>query len=143
LKIWIHHFFINKTGIHCFSAKHASLRSKSKEWLALNQDNVSVWGEMSIHGLLCQWASTMKIHRFFVMFPLVPFIYWFALHHQCGCTDWKYIYYSINGERETAIYRHAFAIYRCPTGYIDMTVHDCVVLTVLWGSVYKRKTKWI
>ena len=29
-------------GICCFSAKHASLRSKSKGWLAWNQDNVSV-----------------------------------------------------------------------------------------------------
>ena len=27
-------------GICCFSAKHAALRSKSKDWLAWNQDNV-------------------------------------------------------------------------------------------------------
>jgi hypothetical protein len=30
-----------KIGICCFSAKHASLKRKSKDWLALNQDNVS------------------------------------------------------------------------------------------------------
>jgi hypothetical protein len=30
-----------KTGISCFSAKHAALRKKSKGWLARNQDNVS------------------------------------------------------------------------------------------------------
>jgi hypothetical protein len=30
-----------KNGICCFSAKHAVLRRKSKEWLAWNQDNVS------------------------------------------------------------------------------------------------------
>ena len=29
-----------KFGICCFSAKHASLRSKSKYWLARNQNNV-------------------------------------------------------------------------------------------------------
>ena len=47
--------------ICCFSAKHASLRNKSKHWLARNQNNVSEWSDMSIHGLLFQWASTMKI----------------------------------------------------------------------------------
>jgi len=41
-------------GICCFSAEHAALKRKSKESLALNQDNVSEWGDMSIHGLLCQ-----------------------------------------------------------------------------------------
>ena len=48
-------------GICCFSAKHAALRSKSKDWFARNQNNVSEWGDMSIHGLLFQWASTIKI----------------------------------------------------------------------------------
>jgi len=37
-----------KIGICCFSAKHATLRRKSKDWLARNQDNVSEWGDMSI-----------------------------------------------------------------------------------------------
>ena len=41
-------------GICCFSAKHAALRRKSKEWLARNQNNVSELGDMSIHGLLFQ-----------------------------------------------------------------------------------------
>jgi hypothetical protein len=44
-----------------FSAKHAALRRKSKDWLAWNQDNVSEWSNMSICGLLFQWASTIKI----------------------------------------------------------------------------------
>jgi hypothetical protein len=38
----------------CFSAKHAALRSKSKDWLARNQGNVSEWSDMSICGLLFQ-----------------------------------------------------------------------------------------
>ena len=29
-----------KIGICCFSAKHAALRRKNKDWLAWNQDNV-------------------------------------------------------------------------------------------------------
>jgi hypothetical protein len=41
-----------KIGICRFSAKHAALRSK--DWLARNRDNVSEWGDMSIHGLLFQ-----------------------------------------------------------------------------------------
>ena len=44
-----------------FFTKHASLRRKSKDWLAWNQDNVSEWSNMSICGLLFQWASTIKI----------------------------------------------------------------------------------
>jgi hypothetical protein len=30
-----------KLGIRCFSAMHAALRRKNKDWLARNQDNVS------------------------------------------------------------------------------------------------------
>jgi hypothetical protein len=41
-----------KIGICCFSAKHAALGRKSKDWLALNQNNVSEWSNRSIRGLL-------------------------------------------------------------------------------------------
>ena len=41
-------------GICCFSAKHAALRSKSKDWLARNQNNVSQWSDISTRGLLFQ-----------------------------------------------------------------------------------------
>jgi hypothetical protein len=40
-----------KIGICFFSAE---LRGNSKDWLAWNQDNVSEWRDMSIHGLLFQ-----------------------------------------------------------------------------------------
>ena len=40
-----------KIGICCFSAKHAALRRKSKDWLSRNQNNVS---DMSTRGLLLQ-----------------------------------------------------------------------------------------
>ena len=43
-----------KIGICCFSAKHAALRRKNKDWLARNQNNVSEWSEMSTHGQLFQ-----------------------------------------------------------------------------------------
>ena len=43
-----------KISICCFSDKQAALRRKSKDWLAQNQNNVSEWGDMSIHGLLFQ-----------------------------------------------------------------------------------------
>jgi hypothetical protein len=48
--------------ISCFSAKHAVLRRKGKDWLARNQDNVSEWGDMSI-----QFNSNIlliKMHKF-------------------------------------------------------------------------------
>jgi hypothetical protein len=50
-----------KIGICCFSGKHTVLRRKSKDWLAQNQDNVSKWGIKSLHKLLFQWVSTIKI----------------------------------------------------------------------------------
>jgi hypothetical protein len=34
-------------GICCFSSKHEALRSKSKDWLAQNQNNVSEWSYIS------------------------------------------------------------------------------------------------
>ena len=39
----------DKIGICCFSAKQVALRSKSKDGLARNRDNVSVWSDMSTH----------------------------------------------------------------------------------------------
>ena len=50
-----------KIGICCFSAEYAVLWRKSKDWLARNQDSMSKWGDMSICGLLFQWACTIKI----------------------------------------------------------------------------------
>ena len=44
----------DKIGICCFSAKHAALRSKSKDWLVRNRNNVSKLSDMSIHRLLFQ-----------------------------------------------------------------------------------------
>ena len=43
-----------KIGICCFSTKHAALRSKNKDWLAPNHNNVSKWSNMSTCGLLFQ-----------------------------------------------------------------------------------------
>ena len=43
-----------KIGICSFSAKHAALRRKSKDWFAGNQNNVSEWSDISTRGLLFQ-----------------------------------------------------------------------------------------
>jgi hypothetical protein len=49
-------------GMCCFSAKYAALRRKSKDWLALNQYNVSKWDDnmtlMSINILLYTICDT-------------------------------------------------------------------------------------
>ena len=45
-------------GICCVSTKFAAIRSKSKDWLARNQNNVSEWNNMSTRWLLVQWASS-------------------------------------------------------------------------------------
>ena len=41
-----------KVGIAYFSAKHAALRRKNKDWLARNHNNVSERSDMSTLGLL-------------------------------------------------------------------------------------------
>ena len=51
---WSGHTKGYKIGICCFSAKYAALRSKSRDRLARNQDNVSEWSNMSTSGLLFQ-----------------------------------------------------------------------------------------
>jgi hypothetical protein len=47
--------------IWCFSAKHATLRRKNKDWSARNPNNVSECSDMPARGLLFQWASANKI----------------------------------------------------------------------------------
>ena len=45
-------------GICCFSTKNTSLRRKSKDWLARNQNNVSEWSDISTRWLwLAQLAN--------------------------------------------------------------------------------------
>jgi len=41
-----------KIDISWIFAKHVSLRITSKDWSVRNKDNVSKWGDRSIHGLL-------------------------------------------------------------------------------------------
>jgi hypothetical protein len=43
------------------TAEHAALMRKSKDWFARNQNNVSEWSDLSTHGLLFQYVSSMKI----------------------------------------------------------------------------------
>jgi hypothetical protein len=50
-----------KFGACCFSAKHTTLRGKSKDWSARNLDIVSKWSDMSTNRLLFQWANTIEI----------------------------------------------------------------------------------
>ena len=65
-----------KIGICCFSAKHAVLRRKSKDWLVRNQDNVSELGDMSIRGLLFHVDPVQsRPHHYFIenelVFPMI------------------------------------------------------------------------
>ena len=50
-KPWLGQTRDYKFGICCFSAKHAALSRKRKDWLAETQNNVSEWSDMSTRGL--------------------------------------------------------------------------------------------
>jgi hypothetical protein len=51
---------VYKIGICCFSAKHAALRRKSKDWLARNQNNVSADCCFTMKSISACWFSTMQ-----------------------------------------------------------------------------------
>jgi len=55
-KPWLGQAKDYKIGIHCFSAKHATWRSKSKDWLDRNRDTASERSYMSISGTFFQCA---------------------------------------------------------------------------------------
>jgi len=45
-------------------AEDTALKSTSKECLVCNHHNVSKWSVISTHGLLFQWARTIKIQLY-------------------------------------------------------------------------------
>jgi len=47
-------------GICYFSAKQAALRRKNKDWLSLNQDTVSEWGDITISANCCFGELALK-----------------------------------------------------------------------------------
>ena len=46
LESWSGESKFYEIGICCFSANHTTFRSKSKDWLAQNYDNVSEWNNI-------------------------------------------------------------------------------------------------
>ena len=50
-------------GSCSFSAKHAALRSKSKDWLARNQDNVSEWSNIQLSVLVSYKANIISLFK--------------------------------------------------------------------------------
>ena len=54
--------------------------SKSKDFMARVQNNVSEWSDMSTHRLLFQWTSTIKIQLIMlVLYNTYIFIIWYNL----------------------------------------------------------------
>jgi hypothetical protein len=53
-----------------YNAKHAELRRKSKDWLLRNQDIVSEWSDMYIHGLNdCFLTPTQQFYSYIMARP--------------------------------------------------------------------------
>jgi hypothetical protein len=47
-----------KIGVSCISAKHTTVKSKNKNWLGRNHDNVVEWSHMSTSGAV-SWLGIM------------------------------------------------------------------------------------
>jgi hypothetical protein len=75
-----------KICICCFSAKHAALRRKSKDWLTRNQNNMCTWSDISTHRLLFQWVSTINI-QLSVLFKYKVDIIIFSLNVAYSCCN--------------------------------------------------------
>ena len=58
-------------GMCCFSAKHAALRRKSKDWLARNQNNVSEWSDISTRCLLLPHFAKGNVSYYHHLAPVV------------------------------------------------------------------------
>jgi hypothetical protein len=58
-------------GICCFSAKKASLRRKIKDRLALNQNNVSEWSDISTQWLLLAHLAKGNVNFYHHLAPVV------------------------------------------------------------------------
>jgi hypothetical protein len=67
-------------GICCFSAKHAALHRKRKDWFALNHENVYERSVMTTQGLSNDYPRTTSVnkdeilanHRSFMTFLNIP-----------------------------------------------------------------------
>jgi hypothetical protein len=58
----------NRSTARTIKLVSAAWKSRSKDWLDWNQNNVSMWNDMSARGLLFQWASTIKIQQLLTIF---------------------------------------------------------------------------
>ena len=66
-----------KIGIWCFSTKNAALKSKGKDWLARNQNNLLEWSDMSTCILLYQWAIVIKSNSAYKADIILPAVTWY------------------------------------------------------------------
>jgi hypothetical protein len=68
-----------KIGICCFSAKNASLRRKSKDWMARNQNNVSEWSDISTRWLLLAHLAKGNVNFYHHLAPVVCHLFTFHI----------------------------------------------------------------
>jgi hypothetical protein len=101
----------DKFGTYCFSAKQAAWTSKSKDRLALNQDDVSKWSDMSIHGLLFELASAIKIQRSVTSARScnnVGHLFWFTIFVQHETNDVILYIHSVHKHRRNTFQRQNY-----------------------------------
>ena len=113
----------------CFSAKHAALRRKSKDWVAENQDIVSEWGDMSIHGLLFQWASTIKIQLSMLVYYKADLIISLKINLFSPSYSWKIAELTLNNNH--SLTQHVISRRR---RYKDRIIHYSIFYYLEHGN---------
>jgi hypothetical protein len=117
----------HKIGIYCYSCKRAASRSKRKEWLVWNHDNVSKWSDMSTRELLCQWANTIKnLYSVFVCHHYFTECNLFSAYH-----SWKFAYFVLNDNHSLA-HLNCYSSFWCVT---NKFLH--YILKRRWGGAIK------
>ena len=92
-------------GNCCFSAKHAALRSKNKDWLARNQNNVSAWSDMSDVYIDYRSRLTWKVYFYCSFFLFFSFFFYFCLQQYATMDNSSLIpYYNTQSELKVLIF---------------------------------------
>ena len=131
-------------GIWCFSTnKHAAFWSDIKKWLAWNEDDVSETSEISTHGLMFQWTSTIKIQISLLIYYKTDIIISSKCNMFSPWYGWKIAHLALNNNHSLTHYKERdaycsinYAYYTKPIMVIPSLVFDDYIINYQYTWKY-------